>query len=110
MPPGIRPRKSRSCVGSIDWVDLFNDETDREAAPMRQKETDDGNLIDFEIGVVDGRVSYPTALVTGQKLSLLLRSWFLGRSELEELRRPAHPVSRRGHRYRRRPAGDLRLR
>jgi NTE family protein len=80
---GHSPEEIEKIVGDIDWVDLFRDATDRESAPMRQKETDDGNLINFEIGVSDGEVSYPTALVSGQKLSLLMRSWFLGSSEVK---------------------------
>jgi hypothetical protein len=52
---------------------------------------------------------YLVALVTGQKLSLLLRSWFLLTQQLKNFT-TCQSVSRRGNGYRRRPAGDLRLR
>jgi NTE family protein len=79
---GRSPEEIEKFVTSIDWINLFRDESDRELLPMRQKETDLGNLANVEIGVADGRLNYPNTMVRGQKVGLLLRSWFLGRSEM----------------------------
>lgn len=79
---GQSPEEIEKNIGSLDWADLFRDETGRELSPMRQKETDLGNLANVEIGVANGRLNFPNTMVRGQKIDLLLRSWFLGRSEM----------------------------
>jgi NTE family protein len=80
---GHSPEQIEKIVADIDWNNLFRDPTDREAQPMRQKETDLGNLANVEIGVNNGKVSYPSALVRGQKLGLLMRDWFIGRGAMK---------------------------
>lgn len=70
-------------IGSIDWADVFHDGSARADVPMRQKETDLGNVANFEIGLTNGRLAVPTTLVRGQKLGLLLRRLFLGRSHIQ---------------------------
>ncbi len=56
MPPVTRRRRSKRSLRIIDWNNLFRDPTDREAQPMRQKETDLGNLANVEIGVDNGKL------------------------------------------------------
>jgi NTE family protein len=80
---GHSPEEIEKIVADIDWNSLFRDPTDREAQPMRQKETDLGNLANVEIGINDGKLSYPSALVRGQKLGLLMRDWFIGRGAMK---------------------------
>jgi NTE family protein len=80
---GRSPEEIEKLIESIDWSDLFRDSPDREAQPMRQKETDLGNLANVEIGVNEGGLSYPSSLVRGQKMGLLMRSWFSGRSAMK---------------------------
>lgn len=70
-------------IGSVDWTDVFHDGSARADVPMRQKETDLGNVANFEIGLTNGRLAVPTTLVRGQKLGLLLRRLFLGRSHIQ---------------------------
>ena len=77
---GYSPEEIEKIVGSIDWVDVFHDRTARADVPMRQKETDPGILANLEIGLANGRLSIPTTLVRGQKLGLLLRRLYLGRT------------------------------
>jgi NTE family protein len=80
---GHSPEEIEKFVTSIDWVDIFRDSTARADLPMRQKETDLGILANLEIGIDDKKLTYPTTLVRGQKLGLLLRKEFLGRSQLQ---------------------------
>ncbi len=70
-------------IGSIDWVDIFHDDTARRELPMRQKETDIGIVANLEVGLADGNLRFPTTLVRGQKLGLWLRRMFLGRGQVE---------------------------
>ena len=79
---GHSPEEIEKAIGSLDWAELFRDETGRELSPMRQKETDLGNLANVEIGVANGHLNFPNTMVRGQKIDLLLRSWFLGRGEM----------------------------
>ncbi len=80
---GKSPEEIEQFVTSIDWIDIFRDTTARADLPMRQKETDLGILANLEIGIHDRKLTYPTTLVRGQKLGLLLRREFIGRSNLE---------------------------
>lgn len=60
-------------LASIDWADMFEDAPPRQRLPMERKEEDFRHLVDLEIGYRDGRLGFPTGLVRGQKLMLLLR-------------------------------------
>ncbi|HEY6644252.1 patatin-like phospholipase family protein [Povalibacter sp.] len=80
---GYSPDEIEQMIGSIDWIDIFHDDTARADQPMRQKETDLGSVASLEIGIVNGQLAIPTTLVRGQKLGLLLRRMFLGRSNVE---------------------------
>lgn len=79
---GYSPDEIEETIRSIDWVEIFRDNTDRVDRPMRQKETDLGNVANFEIGFHNGSLTIPSTLVRGQKLDLLLRRMFHGRSHL----------------------------
>lgn len=79
---GYSPEEIETAISSIDWVDIFNDRTSRPQRPMRQKETDLGNLANLEIGIVESKLTIPTTLIRGQKLGLFLRRMFLGRSNV----------------------------
>jgi NTE family protein len=80
---GRSPEEIEKMVTSIDWIDIFDDKTPRPDLPLRQKETDLGILANLEVGVENGKISFPTTLVRGQKLGLLLRRMFLGRSNVQ---------------------------
>ena len=80
---GYSPDEIEATIRSIDWVGIFRDSTARADAPMRQKETDLGNVANLEIGYSEGHLTIPTTLVRGQKLGLLLREMFHGRADVE---------------------------
>ncbi len=80
---GRSPEEIEEFVTSIDWVEIFRDTTARAELPMRQKETDLGILANLEIGIADRKLTYPTTLVRGQKLGLLLRKEFIGHSQMQ---------------------------
>lgn len=80
---GYSPDEIEKIIGSIDWADIFHDDSARTELPMRQKETDLGVLANLEVGFSKGRLTYPTTLIRGQKLGLLLRRLFLGRGQIE---------------------------
>ncbi len=80
---GYSPDEIEHAIGSIDWIDIFHDDTARRERPMRQKETDIGIVANLEVGLEDGNLRFPTTLVRGQKLGLWLRRMFLGRGKVE---------------------------
>lgn len=80
---GYSPDEMEQVIGSVDWRDVFHDSSARADWPMRQKELDIGNVTNLEVGRVDGHFTLPNSLIKGQRLGLLLRQLFLGRSHLE---------------------------
>jgi NTE family protein len=80
---GYSPEEIEQAIGSIDWIDIFHDDTARRERPMRQKETDIGIVANLEVGLDNGNLRFPTTLVRGQKLGLWLRRMFLGRGKVE---------------------------
>jgi NTE family protein len=64
-------------LGSVDWKDVFDDDPGRIDLPMRRKQEDLRYLLDFKLGLRDGRVLLPRGVVQGQKLNLLLRRLLL---------------------------------
>jgi NTE family protein len=79
---GYSPEEIEAAINSIDWVDIFHDGTARADLPMRQKETDLGNVANLEVGIVEGKLTIPTTLVRGQKLGLFLRKLFLDKGNV----------------------------
>jgi NTE family protein len=79
---GYSPEEIETAINSIDWVDIFHDGSSRADLPMRQKETDLGNVANLEVGIVDGKLTIPTTLVRGQKLGLFLRRLFLDKGNM----------------------------
>lgn len=78
---GYSPDEMERVLGSVDWRDVFQDSSPREQWPMRQKETDLGNVANLEFGRADGRFTLPQSLIRGQRLGLLLRRLFLGHAQ-----------------------------
>ena len=56
---GHSPEEIEKIIGSLDWAELFRDDTGREVPPMRQKEIDLGNLANVEIGVQWRGLNFP---------------------------------------------------
>lgn len=74
---GYRPDEIEAVLASVDWKDLFDDEPGRIDKPMRRKEDDLRFLLDFKLGLREGRIQLPRGVVQGQKLMLLLRRLLL---------------------------------
>ena len=80
---GYSPDEIEAVLGSVDWKDVFNDDPGRIDLPMRRKQEDLRYLLDFKLGLRDGRVLLPRGVVQGQKLNLLLRRLLLPAWQVE---------------------------
>ena len=56
----------------IDWADIFSDTPPRADASLRRKFDEDIFQINKELGLKGGKVQFPSGLMRGQKLQLLL--------------------------------------
>lgn len=74
---GYTPDEIEAVLGSVDWRDVFDDDPPRVDLPMRRKQEDLRYLLDFKLGLRDGRILLPRGVVQGQKLNLLLRRLLL---------------------------------
>ena len=84
---GYTPDQIETILTSIDWKDVFRDDPDREALPMRRKQEDFRYLLGFKFGFRDGQLQLPRGVVQGQKLNLLLRRLLLPAWEVEDFDR-----------------------
>ncbi len=57
----------------INWQAVLSTEAPRTKRSFRRKQDDDGFLIQFRLGVKDGKLTLPSGLVTPNNLRLLLR-------------------------------------
>ena len=74
---GYTPDEIEGVLKSVNWKDVLDDDPDRPSMPMRRKEADFRYLVDFKLGLRNGRLLLPRGLVQGQKLDLLLRRLLL---------------------------------
>ncbi|HET9033232.1 MAG TPA: patatin-like phospholipase family protein [Dokdonella sp.] len=74
---GYSPDQIEAIISAIDWKDVLSDDPPRIDMPMRRKEEDFRYLLDFKLGIQNGRVTFPRGVVQGQKLNLLLRRLLL---------------------------------
>lgn len=70
---GYRPDEIEAILGSVDYQTFFSDEPSRLDLPMRRKEQDFRDLLDFELGFRDGRIQFPRGILQGQKFLNLMR-------------------------------------
>lgn len=70
---GYTPEQIEAILGSVDYKTFFSDEPSRLDLPMRRKEQDFRDLLDFELGFRDGRIQFPRGLLQGQKFLNLMR-------------------------------------
>jgi len=80
---GYTPDEIEAVLASVDWKDLFDDDPGRVDKPMRRKEDDLRFLLDFKLGLREGRIQLPRGVVQGQKLMLLLRRLLLSTGDVE---------------------------
>lgn len=60
----------------IDWIGIFDDQTDRSKINFRRKQDDFSFLTKFKISIQDGGLVLPEGLIQGQKLFLELSEQF----------------------------------
>ena len=70
---GYSPAQLDSIVQALDWRDLLDDTPPRKELSFLRKRDDDEFLIDVELGFSEGRVKFPTGMVTGQKMNFALK-------------------------------------
>ncbi|MEL7285725.1 MAG: patatin-like phospholipase family protein [Pseudomonadota bacterium] len=80
---GLNADELEQVIRDIDWLDAFIDTPPRSDLTYRRKRDDDDFLINFELGVRDGKVRLPKGLIQAQKLGLYLREFSLAASSIE---------------------------
>ena len=70
---GYSATEIETVVNSVNWRDMFSDESAREGMPMRRKDADLRYLLNFKFGIRKGKLIFPRGVLQGQKLLLLLR-------------------------------------
>ena len=81
---GMTPAQLEELVASLDWKDSFQDTTSREHMLFRRKQDDEAYPMRFEMGLRDGSVLLPAGLISGQKLSWILREQTLHVSNVSD--------------------------
>lgn len=93
---GMTPAELSELIESLDWNDAFQDTTKREDMSFRRKQDDESFPIRFEVGLRDGELILPEGLISGQKLSWILRELTLnvsGVRNFDELPIPFRAVA-----------------
>lgn len=81
---GYAPAEIATLLGEIDWKDTFRDDPERREFSVRRKEEDLELLVDFDLGLREGRLIAPRGAIQGQKMLLLLRRLTLPVWEVED--------------------------
>ena len=81
---GMTPAELELLVTSLDWKDSFQDTTRREHMLFRRKQDDEDFPMRIEVGLRDGRLVLPEGLISGQKLSWILREQTLHVSDVSD--------------------------
>ncbi len=81
---GMTPAELELLVTSLDWKDSFQDTTRREHMLFRRKQDDEDYPMRIEVGLRDGRLVLPEGLISGQKLSWILREQTLHVSDVSD--------------------------
>jgi NTE family protein len=74
---GKTPDELQQLVESLDWADIFGEQSNRENRPFRRKQDDAAFPVPLELGLRDGSLKLPMGIIQGQKLSLILREQLL---------------------------------
>lgn len=70
---GYSPEEIEALIASLDWKDFFSDDPARAELPMRRKDEDYRDLIEFKLGLRKGKLIAPRGMLQGQKFLNLLR-------------------------------------
>lgn len=81
---GLNAKELERVIRDIDWLDAFRDAPPRQDLTYRRKRDDDDFLVNFELGVKDGKVALPKGLIQAQKLALYLREFSLSSALVDD--------------------------
>src|SRR5262245_5736485 len=94
---GVSVEGLEQLLTEIDWTDASDDRIRREDRSFRRKRDDDLYLVRAAPGIGDGgEVKFPTGLVQGQKIDLLLKSFTAAVAQVhnfDQLRIPFRAVA-----------------
>ncbi|NOQ35144.1 MAG: BamA/TamA family outer membrane protein, partial [Methylococcaceae bacterium] len=69
---GLSSDELEQAITEIDWINIFEDATNREALSFRRKSEDFTSLVKARAGVNENGINFPKGFVQGQKLKLTL--------------------------------------
>jgi NTE family protein len=81
---GYSPDEIEAVIASIDWKDFFSDDPARPDLPMRRKDEDYRDLLEFKLGLRDGKLVVPRGVLQGQKFLNLLRRMLMQYWQLDD--------------------------
>jgi NTE family protein len=81
---GLSVEALEQVLTEIDWTDASNDRIAREDRSFRRKRDDDLYLVRAAPGFSEGQVRFPTGLVQGQKIDLLLKSFTVAAAQVHD--------------------------
>lgn len=74
---GYRADEIETVLDGIDWAAVMRDKPPRDERSMRRKEDDLRQFGGVEVGLSNGRISFPRGIIQGQKMEMLLRRLLL---------------------------------
>jgi NTE family protein len=74
---GLSPDDIENIMTSLDWNNIFRDKPLPSDLTFRRKQDASQYLIDFDLGLKDGRLAMPKGLLQGQNLNMVLKSVLL---------------------------------
>ena len=81
---GYTPEEIEAVIASMNWKDFFSDDPARAEMPMRRKDDDYRDLLDFKLGLREGKLIAPRGVLQGQKFLGLLRRMLMPYWELDD--------------------------
>lgn len=81
---GYSAAEIEAIISAINWQEFFNDDPNRAELPMRRKDEGARDLIDFRLGLRDGKLIAPRGMLQGQKFLNLLRRMLLPHWQVEQ--------------------------
>jgi NTE family protein len=81
---GLSAAEMEQIVTSLEWNQAFRDKPLPRDLTFRRKQDAADYLIDFDLGIKDGRLTIPKGLLQGQSLNLILKSILLHTEEISE--------------------------
>jgi NTE family protein len=81
---GMSADELEAVISEVDWADAFVDRPPRKDRSFRRKRDDDLYLVKNKPGVSLGSFNFPTGILDGQKIDLLLKKYTLSVSTVRD--------------------------